>query len=158
MPQVPFEELEPLIPLAAAWVEQQEARILREGAPLTTPQTADARAAGVVHPRRVRLLCVDTVPRPQHPELALAAERASMLTPDTTGLTMRYGIFITADMWGDRELVAHELVHVHQYERFGSIAEFLRRYLSQCLTVGYLSAPLEREAIDRSRELVRARP
>jgi len=39
------------------------------------------------------------------------------------------------------------LVHVAQYERSGGILPFLRRYLFECLTVGYSASPLELEAI-----------
>jgi hypothetical protein len=49
--------------------------------------------------------------------------------------------------WRDRLLVVHELVHVAQYERSGGILPFLRRYLFECLTVGYSASPLELEAI-----------
>jgi hypothetical protein len=38
------------------------------------------------------------------------------------------------------------LVHVRQYEQLGGFAPFLRQYLWECVTVGYLHAPMEREA------------
>ena len=41
----------------------------------------------------------------------------------------------------------HELAHVTQYDRLGGILPFLRKYLFECLTMGYESAPLELEAI-----------
>ena len=44
-------------------------------------------------------------------------------------------------------LIVHELAHSAQYERLGGILPFLRRYLFECLTVGYAAAPLEVEAI-----------
>jgi hypothetical protein len=43
-------------------------------------------------------------------------------------------------------LIVHELAHVAQYERLGGILPFLRKYLFECLTVGYAAAPLELEA------------
>ena len=43
-------------------------------------------------------------------------------------------------------MIAHELVHVAQYERLGGIEPFLRQYLRECLTVGYDESALENEA------------
>ena len=40
-------------------------------------------------------------------------------------MTLRYGIFIQTDHWGDRRLLLHELAHVAQYERFGGFRRFL---------------------------------
>ena len=72
----------------------------------------------------------------------------------TEGLTLRYGIFIRADRWGRRLLVAHELVHTAQYERLGGFEAFLRPYLIECLTPpGYPNGPMEREAITTSEKL-----
>jgi hypothetical protein len=44
-------------------------------------------------------------------------------------------------------IVVHELAHVAQYERLGGILSFLRKYLFECLTMGYVASPLELEAI-----------
>lgn len=41
--------------------------------------------------------------------------------------------------------VRHELMHVAQFARYGTIG-FLVRYLYQCARYGYRNAPLEREA------------
>ena len=70
-----------------------------------------------------------------------------MLSPLTAGLTLRYGIFIRSDCWGERRLVVHELAHTAQYERFGSFASFLGEYLRECITPpGYPFGALEQEA------------
>jgi hypothetical protein len=58
-----------------------------------------------------------------------------------------YGIFIRADHWRDRALIAHELVHTAQFQRLGGILPFLQTYIFQCATVGYQNAPLELEAV-----------
>ncbi len=147
------QQFEELLPLAAAWAEQQEAHILATGIPLSPSQSSDARQIGVAHPERVRLLTVPTIPTPQHPILRAAGEATELISPFTAGLTLRYGIFIRSDCDGDRFLVAHELVHTAQYERLGSISAFLRQYLHECLTLGYLNSPLEQEAILTSERL-----
>jgi hypothetical protein len=143
-----------LLPLAANWVGKQETRMLRIGVPLSEQEMNDARAIGVAEPERVRLLQLDCVPFPTNPMLKAAAGAIQFLTPATCGLTLRYGIFVRSDCWRDRGLIAHELVHVMQYERFGGILPFLRQYLSECVTVGYPESPLEQEAIVRSRTVL----
>ena len=92
------------------------------------------------------MLRVPEIPTPNHPELAAAAEATGLISPFTIGLTLRYGIFIHADCWGQRRLIVHELAHTMQYERLGSIEAFLRQYLHECNTIGYPEAPMEQEA------------
>ena len=148
------QQFEALLPLAAAWAAEQESVILRSGVTLSGPQTADARQLGVLFPERVRLLRVSEIPSPSHPVLAAAAAATNLISPFTAGMTLRYGIFIRADCWGQRLLVAHELVHTSQYERFGGFEAFLRPYLMECLTPpGYPHGPIEKEADVLSRKL-----
>ena len=47
------------------------------------------------------------------------------------------------------------MVHVAQYERAGSIENFLRPYLKECLDPGYPWGPLEQAAIHESSRIVR---
>jgi hypothetical protein len=142
-----FSQFEMLLPLAATWATEQEQKIVRDGVPLSEKEITDARAMGVQSPNQVRLLQVETIPRPSQPQLRAACDAIDFLTPATRGLTLGYGIFIRSDCSGDRLLVVHELAHVAQYERLGGLLPFLRRYLFECLTVGYAAAPLELEAI-----------
>lgn len=141
------ERFNTLLPLAVEWARQQERIILRDGVPLTAAQSADAAKIGVAHPEHVRLMNVAAIPAPEHPALRAAAEETRLSSPDTAGLTLRYGIYIRADCWGDRGLVLHELVHTLQYERLGGFQPFLQQYLHECITVGYPAAPLEQEAV-----------
>jgi len=147
------EQFNMLLPLACAWAEEQERVILRDGVPLATAQVADAHRIGVVQPERVRLRVVEEIPLPTHPDLRMAAEITGLISPMTIGLTLRYGIFIRSDYWGERRLVVHELVHTSQYERLGGFGPFLRQYLHECITIGYPAAPLEQEAKRIEREL-----
>ena len=148
------EQFQDLLPLACAWAEGQERHILREGVPLSSAQLADAAAVGVAHPEAVRLLSVPRIPLPSHPILRTAAEATQLISPGTTGLTLRYGIFIRANCWGQRRLVFHELVHTLQYERLGGIRPFLQQYLHECLTIGYPAAPMEQEAVSRTAQFL----
>lgn len=149
------EQFEQILPLAAAWAEEQEKRILDSGVALTSAQIRDAHAVGVSHPERVRLFMIEAIPMPEHPVLRAAGEATGLISPFTAGLTLRYGIYIRSDLAGDRALIAHELVHTGQYERRGSILAFLRQYLHECLTIGYPAAPMEQEAITVSARVLR---
>ena len=156
--QLVLAQFERLIPLAARWAEALEARVLREGVPLSEEETADARALGVREPERVRLLCLASVPMPEDVTLRAAAAAVQFLTPATRGLALRYGIFVRADCWRERGLIAHELAHTAQYEQLGGIEPFLRQYLGECLTIGYPAAPMEQEAIAAAGRLEKTRP
>jgi hypothetical protein len=143
---ISLEEFERLLPRACAWAAEQEEIILRGGVPLSDELTADARKIGVRAPERVRMMVVEEIPAPDDERLRLAAEAVGLLSPATIGLALRYGIFVRSDYWGDRRLIVHELVHVWQCERLGGLREFLEKYLSECVTVGYPGAPMEQEA------------
>jgi hypothetical protein len=147
-------QFEELLPLAVAWAEAQEVRILADGVALSAAQLSDARTIGVKRPERVRLLAVDAIVRPENSLLRAAAEATHLINPFTRGLTLRYGIYLRRDVASDRFLVAHELAHTAQYERVGGFFPFLRQYLDECLTIGYPAAPMEQEAI-RKTELLR---
>lgn len=147
------EQFKVLLPLACKWAEEQEKVILRDGVPLSTNQVADARRIGVAQPERVRLRVVEEIPLPTHPGLRMAAEVTGLISRMTIGLTLRYGIFIRSDCWGERRLVVHELVHTLQYERLGGFMPFLEQYLQECITIGYPAAPMEQEAKRIEREM-----
>jgi len=142
------QQFEMLLPLACAWGAEQERAILQSGVALSEGQLADARRVGVAQPERVRLLRVERIPVPTDPGLAAAAGATNLITPLTHGLTLRYGIFIRADCWGQRDLIVHELVHTSQYERLGGFEGFLRPYLLECITPpGYPYGSMEQEAV-----------
>jgi hypothetical protein len=153
MPLITPEQFAVLLPLACAWAEEQEQIILQRGISLSAAELSDAKRIGLCHPEQVRVLAVESIPMPHHPALKMAAEATGLLSPLTAGLTLRYGIFIRLDCWGERRIVVHELAHVAQYERLGGFEPFLRQYLQECLTFGYPAAPLEEEAkrIERER-------
>lgn len=138
--------LQLVLPIACLWVKRQESAILKHGVPLTEGLMEDARRLGIQFPERVRLRVVDEVPA-MHPLLRFAARRLGLCSPGTSGMSLRYGIFVRSDFWGDRSLVIHELAHTRQYERMGGIRPFLKQYLYECLvTPGYPFGDLEQEA------------
>jgi hypothetical protein len=141
------------LPLAVRWASQQERKILLAGVPLAEPGSSDARLMGVTHPERIRVLKVDQVPLPASRLLRGAATLTGIISLDTAGMALRYGIFIRSDCWHDRRILAHECVHTAQYERLGGFAEFLKHYLRECLEEGYPAGPLEQEAIVKSQQV-----
>jgi hypothetical protein len=153
--QTTIDQLEQLLPLAVQWAAEQERRVLCEGVTLSKVELGDARVIGVCNPERVRLLRVDSIPVPVHPMLRAAAASINFLTAAPRGLALDYGIFIRADYWRDRALIAHELVHTAQFQRLGGILPFLQTYIFQCATVGYPNAPLELEAIETAARICR---
>src|SRR5262245_12950446 len=107
-----------VMPLACAWAKKQESVIMRDGVALSPNQILDAKRIGIAAPERVRLRVADQVP-PLHPMLRWAGRKTGLISDSTIGLTLRYGIFIRSDHWGERHLVVHELAHTAQYERLG---------------------------------------
>jgi hypothetical protein len=135
-----------LLPCITRWIDAQERLILAGGTALDERGIADARRIGVTYPERVRLLKVIRVPLPVGTMIASLGKWVGAPSGQTAGLTARYGIYIRADVWGNRHLIAHELAHTAQYERLGGVRPFLRQYLTECLTTGYAAAALELEA------------
>lgn len=148
-------QFETLLPLATQWAIEQQARILREGVPLSMRELAAALKVGVQDPERVRLLQVEIIPSPTHPLLQAAYQRANFVPTAPRGLTLHYGIFVRADYWRDRALIVHELVHTAQYERLGGLQPFFRQYLMECSTVGYHKSALENEAVETAARLLK---
>ena len=142
-----------LIPKAASWAAEQEKYILANGTPLLPTQLENAKKIRVKYPEKIRLLKVSQIPLPEDPELKYAAQALQLITINTIGLTLHYGIFIKNDYWYNREIIIHELVQTAQYERLGGIQNFLNQYLTECINFGYPAAPLEQEAIKTSKLL-----
>jgi hypothetical protein len=135
------------MPVACAWAERQEAIILRTGVPLSPEQIMDAKQIGIQAPERIRVRALDRIPSPLNPVLRWAGRKLGFISDSTIGMTLRYGIMIHRDHWGDRRLVVHELAHTAQYERLGGFRPFLEAYLRECLEPpGYPFGDLEQEA------------
>jgi hypothetical protein len=141
------------VAIAARWVEWHERRILKHGIPLPPESLADAARMGVAEPEKIRLMRVDAIPMLNGRLVKMLASRLPEISANTVGLTLGHGIYIRTPWWGDRHLIAHECVHVGQYERCGSAAAFLTAYFTQCIEDGYPAAAMEQEAILRAAEV-----
>jgi hypothetical protein len=134
-----------ILPIACAWVRRQESTILKTGVPLSLGQINLATRLGILHPESIRLRAVSQVP-PLNWLLRFVGEKLGVVSGQTIGMALRYGIFIREEHWGDRRLLTHELAHVAQYERLGGFREFLEQYLEECINPGYPLGGLEQEA------------
>ena len=92
------------------------------------------------YPERVRIYEVPQIPIPKHPILRAAAEATQLISAATIGISLRYGIFIHNNFSKDRYTIAHELVHTMQCEKFGGFYPFLKKYLWECIEIGYPEA------------------
>jgi hypothetical protein len=137
-----------LAPAVTRWAEDQQRRILRDGAPLDAGSLEFARCLGIQHPERVRVLGTRRIPLPVPAFLVDLAARCGLPVFAPGGMALGRGIYL---VHGQERALRHELVHVAQYDRMGGIRAFIRTYLLQCLTVGYANADLEDEARVRSR-------
>jgi hypothetical protein len=143
-----------LLPLAYEWAKAQEEFVLTRGTSLGPRHAADACRAGIQDASRVRMLVVDRIPLPDNPELAEAARRTDIVTPETRCIGFGHALIVRADSWSDRELILHNLVHIAQCERSGGLESWVRQYLADrngCaeFTVG----SLEEEARSVAREI-----
>jgi len=139
-----------LLPKAIAWAQDRAEEIRATGDALTDAELSLARRVGVSEPELIRVSIVSALPLPIDPDLRQAAVATGLLGPGMVGLTLGHGIYICAGYKSPR-LLSHECRHVHQYERAGSIAEYLPIYLQQVAAVGYHNAPFEIDA--RAHEL-----
>lgn len=150
--------LKPFIPWATQWVTEQEAIIFEKGQTLHALGIEDARRAGVSCPEKIRILTVPSITPPNHWLLSVLPDSLQFIGPQTAGLTLNYGIYIHedyADYREHRELYVHEMVHVGQYERMGSIKAFLTDYLEESISPGYPLGPMEQEAVVVAARIVR---
>jgi hypothetical protein len=146
---LPLNELPVLFPHVVNWVSYLEKQAQESGRALTPIEFNLAQHIGVAHREEVRILLVRKIPLPSHPRVKQLARRVGLLNTDTAGLTTGYGIIVRRDCANNLRLLAHEFVHVAQYERLGREG-FLQQYIQQIAAHGYLNAPFELEAEAKS--------
>lgn len=128
-----------------AWAEAQSARILSEGKPIGGFPLALAAEVGVQHVDLIRTVKVDELPRPPSPSFKAMLEKAGIYEPYNAAMAFGYAVcglpgFTTAP------ILAHAFRRVRQYEAAGSIANFMREYISQIEQFGYRDAPYNVDA------------
>jgi hypothetical protein len=133
-------------PIAVRWVTEMEKVVLDRGQRLPPKNRKDAEAIGIQRIDDVRMVAWDSIPLPSDPGLKHLAVETGLITDATHGMTFGHGIVIKNGL-SDRRLIAHELVHLLQYERFDGIEAFLKEYVKEITSPpGYPYGPLEKEA------------
>jgi hypothetical protein len=133
-----------IVNLLVPWINHLELNSRNVGVQLSSSQVEDARAVGVMQPEEIRVVLVDDIPSPEHPALEDITNQMQFHTAQASGLTARYGVYITED--SSRPILLHEFVHVSQYESFESVHDFLEAYIEEIVKHGYYDNSFEREA------------
>lgn len=137
-------------PIAAMWVGHHEVVIRCTGRKLSLRELAHCRRLGIRQPENIRIKIVPRVPSPVPSWIEQLCQAIGFPVGAAAGICFRYGIYIDQNYSGNIEIVFHELVHTMQYERLGSLNEFLRQYIFECLHYGYHDSPLEIEAREKA--------
>jgi len=151
---LPLNELPALFPHVVDWISYLAKQAQESGRALPPIEFNLAQHVGVAHPEEVRILSVSEIPLPSHPRVKQLARRVGLLNADTGGLTAVYGVIVHRDCAKNLRLLAHEFVHVAQYERLGREG-FLQEYIQQIAAHGYLNAHFVLEAEAKSVEACR---
>lgn len=130
---------------AALWIMRHERLIRRGGRPLRKKEAALARALGIRRCEDVRIMAVPRIPSPLGGRLAPLERLFGFQLSSAAGVALGYGIYLSEER-ASAALMAHELVHVRQYEDLGGPLPFIHQYFYECGVLGYLNAPLEVEA------------
>jgi hypothetical protein len=142
---LPLNELPALFPHVVEWISCLEKQAQESGRALTPVELDLAQNVGVANPEEVHILSVRGIPLPSHPCVKQLARQVGLLNADMAGLTAVYGVIVHRDCAINLRLLAHEFVHVAQYERLGKEG-FLQEYIQQIAAHGYQNAPFELEA------------
>ena len=85
----------------------------------------------------------------------IAKLAAKILKSERMAVTIRNTIYLykckPGEFLKDKAWVRHEVAHVMQYKRMGSLV-FLAAYAWQCMIKGYVSNKFEKEAREREQE------
>ncbi len=132
--------------LGTPWLAWHEAMIQSKGTPLAPTLRDWARGSGINDPEKVHFIFAHVIPLPAPMFLRRILDKRGFPCIHLAGLSLRNGIYLAETSRNDGDILKHELIHTRQYQRAGSIFEFLRRYLHQCLTQGYYNCEMECEA------------
>ena len=142
------EKIEQLLPVVLEWYTRTEQQLLPLGRSLSPAEQELASTLGVKAPEQVRVVVLETFPLPDDEVLLQEAIRYGFGSTREVGRTQGYVIMLKPGHQQSAAILSHELVHVAQHDRMGREA-FLRRYLTELITLGYERSPLELEAYSR---------
>jgi len=137
-----------LAPIASIWTKYMEWRIMRKGRILNPSERIIADKIGIKGINDIRVLDVPSITYPFHFVFTLIDKVSNRIFLYPAGMTMGNGIILDEKYTMNLPLIAHELVHVKQYQEYGGHFKFLQKYIYQCIKYGYDTCPLEMEAND----------
>ena len=141
-------------PFAWWWLRYNEKIALRLGRELNDEELAWAEQLQMLHPEKIRVLHVTRIPSPVPQFIENFIQKRGFPVGNAAGMCMRYGIYVVEKYSHSKSLLAHEMVHTHQFERLGGMWYFLREYLYQTMLLGYINAPLEHEANAKAKQVI----
>ena len=142
------------LPFAWWWLRRNEKIALRLGRELNDEELLWAKQLEIQNPHKIRILNVARIPSPVPEWIESFMQRRGFPVGTAAGMCMRYGIYLVEKYSHRKSLLAHEMVHTHQFERLGGVWLFLREYLYQTLLLGYINAPLENEANTKAEQVL----
>jgi hypothetical protein len=138
------EEIQRNFPKLVQWITQRQKICMEIGERLSFEATRDAQTIGIGQIDEVRIMIEGEISLPTDPALLQLFLKSGLGA--INAITCGHGIFVRPDAYS-RHLVAHELVHVLQYERFGGIESYLKAYVPEIVSPPYYTnGPLEQEA------------
>lgn len=141
--------------VATPWAWYHQRKIRRLGRSLTTEEGRIASMLGLATPDDVWIMEVEQVPNPLRKWAScLGPNIQRQIAGDIDGITLGQGIYIKKVHASSMSLIAHELVHIRQYQQAKSVWNFMCKYIYQCLSDGYYDAAWEVEARKGSAEVI----
>lgn len=141
--------------LIESWVVRHQKRISETGYPLNEKWKGYASELGVLEVEKVRVKVVKKIPIPFYRLISWLGGTVNIQLIDIGGMTLGHSIYVVREVALNPRIMAHELVHVAQYEKIG-LSKFLETYVVDCITEGYQNCNMEIEA-ERLSKLVETR-
>ena len=113
------------LPFAWWWLRRNEKIALRLGRALNEEELRWAELLEIQHPQKIRVLNVTRMPSPVPQSIENFMQRRGFPVGNAAGMCMRYGIYVVEKYAHRKTLLAHEMVHTHQFERLGGVWLFL---------------------------------
>ena len=153
-------EVDSILPARLQKQRELEAYILENGRSLTETEITLARAVGVKNANRIRILEAPHIPRRNTAQRLMKGEtirRPTFRISVIGGLEAGYGLVIDEAYLDEEWLLAHELAHVHQFEKLGQEAMPRQVLIEHAVLAGKL-IPIESEAIALSEAATGVKP
>ncbi|MEE9373094.1 MAG: hypothetical protein V3V00_08585 [Saprospiraceae bacterium] len=147
--------LYPFAFLASLWTKRKEKYISDNGRSLNMYEIQIAKRLKIQNVTKIKILSVARITHPLSGTFSFLKLLTRAVISEPIGLTLGYSILIQKSNSYKVELIAHELVHIKQYEEKGSHVHFLKEYISQCIKYGYNNCPIEIEAHNISQSFLK---